>query len=132
MAKGGKTDVSYFVGITGSAAPIDPITQTTCHPSTGGKDYKVALVETQTVTSEEVSSDPAPFFYSITPVLTVFYSPGDSASQGSALPEAHLSCLKVVEDSSLAQPNETNSAGRRSLPNSMVWLLLAVSALAWD
>jgi hypothetical protein len=82
-------------------------------------------VETQTLTSEDVSSDIAPFFYSITPVLTVFYSPSGSAS--SSLPEAHLSCLKVVEDSNLMQSDsQANSAGSNT-PGTVAAMALSLA-----
>ncbi|OQV08270.1 hypothetical protein CLAIMM_12575 [Cladophialophora immunda] len=120
--------------ITGPQSPVDaPIAQTTCHPSSSvssGTKYNIALIETQTVTSEDVSSDIAPFFYSITPVLTVFYNPAASSNaQSQALPEAHLTCVKVVEDSSLVQ-QVGNGAGVVSLPRSMMALVLAMSILA--
>ncbi|OAP60613.1 hypothetical protein AYL99_05615 [Fonsecaea erecta] len=120
--------------ITGPQSPVDaPIAQTTCHPSSSvssGTKYNIALIETQTVTSEDVSSDIAPFFYSITPVLTVFYNPSaPSNAQGKVLPEAHLTCVKVVEDSTLVQ--QSNGAGMMGLPRSMmIALALGLSILA--
>ncbi|KIX95608.1 uncharacterized protein Z520_08728 [Fonsecaea multimorphosa CBS 102226] len=122
--------------ITGPQSPVDaPIAQTTCHPSSNvssGTKYNIALIETQTVTSEDVSSDLAPFFYSITPVLTVFYSPAAASSnaQDKTLPEAHLTCVKVVQDSNLTQQVGTNGAGMVGLPRSMMALALALSILA--
>jgi hypothetical protein len=92
---------------------VAPIKQTSCHPSTGGAGYDIALVEMQKVTSEEVSSDNAPFFFSMTPVLTVFFNPS-GAKQSRNLPEAHLSCLKVVQDSALGQ--SAQSGALREIP----------------
>ncbi|KIW67672.1 hypothetical protein PV04_06904 [Phialophora macrospora] len=122
--------------ITGpQSAAADRISQTTCHPAStvpDGSNYNIALVETQTVTSEEVSSDIAPFFYSITPVLTIFYSPSGSAS--SSLPEAHLSCLKVVEDSNLVQSDSQANGAGSNMPGAAVAmavsLAVSLSALA--
>lgn len=117
--------------ITGARATLDPIKQTSCHPSTGGAGYEIALIETQKVTSEEVSSDNAPFFFSMTPVMTIFHAASGAEGQSRALPETHLSCLKVVEDSSLSQP-ATNVAAI-PLPESahlLAMLLLIVSAVA--
>ncbi|KAK5222089.1 hypothetical protein LTR47_003067 [Exophiala xenobiotica] len=79
--------------LTGPNAPVTPMTEGTCHPSIAGKGYNVALIESQTVRSEDVSSDPAPFFYSITPVISVFYTSGSGSE-----PEAYMSCLKVVDE----------------------------------
>ncbi|OCT52105.1 hypothetical protein CLCR_08805 [Cladophialophora carrionii] len=111
------------------SAAANHISQTTCHPASSvpdGSNYNIALVETQTVTSEEVSSDIAPFFYSITPVLTVFYSPSGSTSNSP--PEAHLSCLKVVEDSNLVQSDlQTNGAGFPDPSRSKTVMAIAVS-----
>ncbi|OAG41705.1 hypothetical protein AYO21_04169 [Fonsecaea monophora] len=121
--------------ITGPQSPVGaPIAQTTCHPSSSvssGSKYNIALIETQTVTSEDVSSDIAPFFYSITPVLTVFYKPSTSSgSQNLALPEVHLTCVKVVEDSTLSQ-QVGNAAPTTGLPRSLTALVfLALSILA--
>lgn len=109
------------VELTGSKAPVSPIPQQSCHPSVAGASYDVALIETQTVTSEEVSSDPAPFFYSITPVLTLFYSPVGSNAQtsslGLSLPQTYLSCLKVVEYSTVVDSPQTNAAVDMRMPN---------------
>ncbi|KIW95394.1 uncharacterized protein Z519_03978 [Cladophialophora bantiana CBS 173.52] len=123
--------------ITGPQSSVEaPVSQTSCHPTSSissGTTYNIALVETQTVTSEEVSSDIAPFFYSITPVLTVFYEPVVSSSSNSqkavALPEAHLSCVKVVENSNLAQ-QVGNGAGTVASPRSMMAMALALSILS--
>lgn len=119
--------------ITGPNSTVaDPVAQTNCHPSTGGPNYDLALIETQTVSSEDVSADIAPFVYSITPILSVFYNPSSSAGSSSDLPEAHLSCIKVVENSSLMQPTNgsTSLAGASSsLAKVMATMLLAVSFL---
>ncbi|KAJ9609907.1 hypothetical protein H2200_006236 [Cladophialophora chaetospira] len=116
--------------LTGSQSPSSShISQTTCHPASnvnGGSDYNIALIETQTVTSEDVSSDIAPFFYSLTPILTVFYSASGSTS---SLPEAQLSCLKVVEDSNLVQP-ESSDASLLGLHKALMALALALSVFA--
>ena len=111
--------------ITGPEATLNPIQQGACHPSTGGDDYDIALIETQEVTSLSVSSDIAPFFYSLTPVLTVFYSPVGAAAQSSNLPQAHLSCVKVVQESAVQQV-ATNGADMRRIPK---WFQLPQSAL---
>ncbi|EXJ77486.1 hypothetical protein A1O3_09712 [Capronia epimyces CBS 606.96] len=119
--------------ITGPHATLSPIKQTSCHPSTGGAGYDVALIETQRVTSEEVSSDNAPFFFSLTPVLTVFYNPSGADSKTSGLPEASLSCLKVVEDSSSPSQSATNAAVV-PLPGAahlVATLMFAVSVIAF-
>ncbi|KAK7903526.1 hypothetical protein LTR67_001546 [Exophiala xenobiotica] len=85
--------------LTGPNAPVTPVTEGTCHPSIAGKGYNVALIESQTVRSEDVSSDPAPFFYSITPVISVFYTSGSGSGSGSGSePKAYMSCLKVVDE----------------------------------
>ncbi|KAK5194382.1 hypothetical protein LTR96_006496 [Exophiala xenobiotica] len=85
--------------LTGPNAPVTPMTEGTCHPSIAGKGYNVALIESQTVRSEDVSSDPAPFFYSITPVISVFYTSGaGSGSESESEPKAYMSCLKVVDE----------------------------------
>ncbi|EXJ68066.1 uncharacterized protein A1O5_08681 [Cladophialophora psammophila CBS 110553] len=122
--------------ITGPQSSVDaPISQTSCHPTSSvssGTTYNIALVETQTVTSEEVSSDIAPFFYSITPVLTIFYDPAASSSNSQkavALPEAHLSCVKVVENSNLVQ-QVGNGAGSVGSPRAMMAMVLALSILS--
>ncbi|EXJ82005.1 hypothetical protein A1O1_08073 [Capronia coronata CBS 617.96] len=118
--------------ISGAGVRLDPIKQTSCHPSTGGSDYDIALVEVQTVTSEDVSSDNAPFAFSMTPVLTVFFNSSGANPGSSALPEAHLSCLKVVQDSSLTQ-STTNTAASSvpRLPCLMAMSVLAMSAVAF-
>ncbi|EHY55753.1 hypothetical protein HRR83_009191 [Exophiala dermatitidis] len=95
--------------ITGPNAPLTPIKQTACHPSTGGAGYQVALIETQNVASEEVSSDNVPFFFSMTPVMTIFYKSPGAGFKLESQPEAHLSCLKVVEDSTVS-PSAQNAA----------------------
>ncbi|KIW13252.1 hypothetical protein PV08_08439 [Exophiala spinifera] len=90
--------------LTGANAPLSPPLQSSsCHPTLGGEDYNVALIETQTVRSEEVSSDHTPFFYSITPVVSVFYDASSSTSASSNAnaninTKAYMSCLKVVDD----------------------------------
>ena len=119
--------------ITGSQSGAGShISQTTCHPASdvpSGTDYNIALVESQTVTSGDVSSDIAPFFYSLTPILTVLYDPSGSSSN--SLPEAHLTCLKVVEDSTLVQPDVNGASGMlTSLPRTTMALILALSTLA--
>jgi len=119
--------------ITGSqSAATTHITQATCHPASNvpnGKSYNINLVETQTVTSEDVSSDIAPFFYSITPVLTVFYD--GTGSSSASLPEAHLSCLKVVENSNLVQAETSDAVGIfRSMPQTLVASVVVLGMLA--
>ncbi|KAL6251376.1 hypothetical protein RBB50_001585 [Rhinocladiella similis] len=139
--------------LTGPNAPLSPSPQTqqgSCHPTVAGKDYNVALIETQTVRSEDVSSDHAPFFYSITPVVSVFYAsaPSSSSSSTSSTTKAYMSCLKVVDDgvsgsnsggglstqSSNGASNLTYSPGRRSWSLLSPWVLtcmsLAVAALS--
>lgn len=91
----------WLLDLTGPNAPVTPMTEGTCHPSIAGKGYNVALIESQTVRSEDVSSDPAPFFYSITPVISVFYTSGARSGAGSGSgsePKAYMSCLKVVDE----------------------------------
>lgn len=88
-----------------------PIPQTACHPSVAGAGYNVALVETQTVRSEDVSSDLAPFFYSLTPVLSVFY-PSENQT-GSA--HAYLSCLKVIDAAAGAAATQTQTQSSDAL-----------------
>ncbi|OAP54065.1 hypothetical protein AYL99_11599 [Fonsecaea erecta] len=98
------------------------------HVSSGTK-YNIALIETPTNTSEGVSRDITPFSYSITPVLTVFYSASaPSNAQGKALPEAHPTCVTVVEGSTLVQ--QSNDAGMMGLPRSMIAFPLGLSILA--
>ncbi|KIV78850.1 hypothetical protein PV11_06459 [Exophiala sideris] len=87
-----------------------PIPQTSCHPSVAGAGYDVALVETQTVRSEDVSSDPAPFFYSLTPVLSVFYSDTQTNSA-----KAYLSCLKVIDAAAGSVTTTTQNSGAFAL-----------------
>lgn len=150
-----KTDAlcDTFPDLTGPNAPLSPSPQTqqgSCHPTVAGKDYNVALIETQTVRSEDVSSDHAPFFYSITPVVSVFYAsaPSSSSSSTSSTTKAYMSCLKVVDDgvsgsnsggglstqSSNGASNLTYSPGRRSWSLLSPWVLtcmsLAVAALS--
>jgi hypothetical protein len=85
----------WLLDLTGPNAPVTPMTEGTCHPSIASKGYNVALIESQTVRSEDVSSDPAPFFYSITPVVSVFYTSGSGSGSE---PKAYMSCLKVVDE----------------------------------
>jgi hypothetical protein len=95
-AVGGSWGTVVAREITGHNAP-DPVNLSTCHPSTGGDDYRIALIETQSLTAYPNSTDSLmSYIYGITPVLTVFYNQGGE----SALlrkPEAHLSCMKVVD-----------------------------------
>ncbi|KAJ9639192.1 uncharacterized protein PV06_09928 [Exophiala oligosperma] len=127
--------------LTGPNAPLSPPQTTTttttaqgseCHPTLGGKNYNVALIESQTVSSEEVSSDHAPFFYSITPVVSVFYTTGSTSASSNA--KAYMSCLKVVDDSvsgggsssgnglSTSQSSDAAS-GRSGRSSSVMWSL---------
>ena len=116
------------IAITGPQSPASTaIPQTKCHPASilpNGSNYNIALIESQTVTSEDVSSDLAPFFYSITPILSIFYDPSGSSS--SSLPEAHLSCVKVVEDSHLVQVASSGAAMVGVAKGIMVLALVAV------
>ncbi|KAI1630119.1 hypothetical protein EDD37DRAFT_83160 [Exophiala viscosa] len=87
------------------------ISQTSCHPSVAGAGYDVALIETQTVRSEDVSSDLAPFLYSLTPVLSVFYSDSQTATT-----KTYLSCLKVIDAAAGSVTTTTQTSGALDLP----------------
>lgn len=82
--------------ITGLNAP-DPVTLSTCHPSTGVDNYRIALIETQSLNAYPNFADSLmSYIYGITPVLTVFYDQGGESTLLHE-PEAHLSCMKVVD-----------------------------------
>jgi hypothetical protein len=115
-----------------------PAAQTSCQLSPR-PDYDVALIETQTVSTDEVSSDVAPFFYSVTPVLTVFYR---GAATAETSPQAFLSCLKIVDNDSTSSVTttptpSTGAATAATRPSSglstllwSVWLLVAAVQFA--
>ena len=125
------TDLRFgvvWLDLTGPNAPVTPMTEGTCHPSIAGKGYNVALIESQTVRSEDVSSDHAPFFYSITPVVSVFYKSGSD-------PKAYMSCLKVVDEDATSGSGggvvstQTSNGASRVGPSNMALLSLAWAML---
>ena len=116
-------------------AQPQPIPQTSCHPSVAGAGYDVALIETQTVRSEDVSSDLAPFFYSLTPVLSLFYSDTQTNSA-----KAYLSCLKVIDAAAGSVSTTTQTSGALALTmgrvstihiSSLTLAAMLVGVLGW-
>lgn len=82
--------------ITGLNTP-DPVALSTCHPSTGGDDYGIVLIETQSLNAIPGFTEPlVSYIYGITPVLTVLYDQGGESTLFRE-PESHLSCMKVVD-----------------------------------
>lgn len=111
--------------ITGSNATLTPLQRPSCHPSTGGADYNIALIESQSLSEKYVYGDVVfPFTLGFTPVLTVFIPAVNESSTLSA-PETHLSCVKIIEQSDDNLPGESTSGSTtvsQALESHMFWV----------
>lgn len=85
-------------------------------------DYNIALVENFQLATENRDTLVIPFTEGITPVMTVFY-PAPGTGSGYA-PEAHLSCMKAIEEEGQGGLNQ--KSGASSLTRSAATLFVAM------